>query len=403
MNREPSPLSINTGTENLWSLYPKEWEDVALWREATFYSIVNGVCVPDWIDAKPRLADAKQNAASVFPAMWNRNQLQQDNPRRLRCVRVRNYEPEFFTSVKGIETPAFNGEFKSAGEKFAMMQEAAQYAHGGLVQSFFSTGDRYFYPKPPLAYSLLGFAHVGYVVAVEWVGKLFMTAVSDPFALMSTKHTGVMSSLPKPEYAGKVAIPHDARKFVQCDIKEVGVMWTVEEIGGKFYKIIQQDAYEADQLVRIFTAYKAIRDELAILEAEDALPEVLSLLKDTKLLYGEFQLAVEMPFVDNPRHGDLSDDAVAQAVAEGVVWLAKHRLHYTDVRAPNVLVGEGNQVYLVDFDVRPLAEPVTTWEAYSSACKSVPGWVACRAVEVKVQELLESATVHSVTTAFAAM
>ena len=58
----------------------------------------------------------------------------------------------------------------------------------GIVGSMFMAvpeGRRRFFTRPPVGYGLAALAHVGYLVAVEWVGRLFVSVVSHPFFLGS--------------------------------------------------------------------------------------------------------------------------------------------------------------------------------------------------------------------------
>ena len=85
----------------------------------------------------------------------------------------------------------------------------------------------------------------------------------------------------------------------------------------------------------------------------------------------EFKVVVEMPVVagrEATAHEVMVAGAVLDGVAAAVAWLARRRVVYLDVRAPNVLVDDDGAPGLVDFDDCVIAdEPVETVEAYREA------------------------------------
>ena len=57
-----------------------------------------------------------------------------------------------------------------------------------------------FYMRPPLGYALCGAPPVGWVVVMELVGRLFVSAYSKPFFLGSEEHKSVISYLDAPVF-----------------------------------------------------------------------------------------------------------------------------------------------------------------------------------------------------------
>jgi hypothetical protein len=84
--------------------------------------------------------------------------------------------PELLTSSQ-IFHPGFNVEVKSAisrGEQTPkMFDELLTYVFLGTAASLFGNvpaGHRRFFSYPPVGFGLAAFPHVGYLVAVEWIG-----------------------------------------------------------------------------------------------------------------------------------------------------------------------------------------------------------------------------------------
>ena len=93
-------------------------------------------------------------------------------------------QPEVFVSAS-LQHPPYVAELKSVGEE--VYNQVMTYGVFGLLHSYFKLPEgepsmpvgtaasrRRFYLKPLVGYGLVAFAHCGYLVALEWVGKLFM-------------------------------------------------------------------------------------------------------------------------------------------------------------------------------------------------------------------------------------
>ena len=144
-------------------------------QEDNLYAVATAF-TPPWTTTQLRDSGAKSNAAALFGPKANvivptRVQLP------WRC------EPEVFVSTSPHHS-AFFAELKSVNA--AIFNQVMTYGAFGLIKSFFTKAEatspshRRFYRRPLVGYGLVAFAHCGYFVALEWVGKLFMTPVSAP-------------------------------------------------------------------------------------------------------------------------------------------------------------------------------------------------------------------------------
>jgi uncharacterized membrane protein YgcG len=161
--------------------------------------------VPAWVEAITRGATASQGSLSAANLYLGRSTATSPRPTMPSVQVPWHCQPELLTRPKQPFHPAFCGEIKSAfskgdtKERPRMYDELTTYALLALLGSFFQGvphGHRRFFHAPPLAYALAAFAHVGYLVAVEWVGKLRVTVVSQPFFLGSPEHAAAVAALP---------------------------------------------------------------------------------------------------------------------------------------------------------------------------------------------------------------
>jgi len=154
--------------------------------------------------------------------------------------------------------------------------------------------------------------------------------------------------------------------------------------GGVFRKIVRGDARSGEAFAAMARAYARLAEVLP------TAPHGLALLPSARLLFGAHEVLVEMPALpgareatDNELEGRGGGGVLAQ-VANAIVWLARARLIYVDLRPPNVLVADGDggdsgdsglaRTWLVDFDDLLLTDaPVTTLEAYAAALASSTG------------------------------
>jgi hypothetical protein len=151
-----------------------------LFAEANFYELATKY-VPSWVAVKRRAADAKQNAAALYGPPQN-----VDVPPHVSLPWL--CEPELYTT-SAAGHPAFSGELKSAGTGQALYNELLTYILFGMFHSLFPAGStRRFYYQPPIGYSIAAFPHCGYLLGVEWIGKLLLYPISEPFFLGSDAH-----------------------------------------------------------------------------------------------------------------------------------------------------------------------------------------------------------------------
>ena len=171
---------------------------------------------------------------------------------------------------------------------------------------------------------------------------------------------------------------HDAaRNFVnlsdapltECATVGRKVQFSSVPTNGFFYKVIRFDLFNEEpsagqppltraqhwrRLYRVYNRYAEISGGTDM-KRKAELPPALS---PARLLFGEFQVAVQMPFLVGAADcGDLDDLTKDQhdAVVLALVFLLQNGLIYTDLRAPNVMT-HGEEVHLVDFDDMYLLE-----------------------------------------------
>ena len=341
--------------------------------------------VPEWIVIQPEHAPA---ALSLF---LPRGCAAAARPRVPGATLPWNCHPELPTAVREPFHPAYNGEFKSAmstGDKdrLKMFDELLTYCMLGMLGSCFQgvpVGTHRFFRVPPYAFGLTAFPHVGYLIAVEWVGKLLASIVSEPFFLGSLRHAEAVRALPDCDFslAGFVDLRVDdvpVRAWAAQPGSRPGVLWRAEAppsdgdgVGGGgggsggggseaacFFKIVRGEAFDAVHFRRMHAAYA----RLAEVWRDVADPPPAALV-NAQLLYGAGEVCVRMPWVDgrDAAPGDLAPGGCAvRPVAAAIAWLARHGLLYTDLREPNVRVGgdeRAPRVTLLDYDDMQRVEP----------------------------------------------
>jgi len=133
-------------------------------------------------------------------------------------------------------TGSYSGERKTV--KSTMWNQGVTYSVMDMTAHFFPSkdskaGDRVFYNAPPVSYALLGYPVVAHYLAVEWVGKLFVSVASQPFYLGSAEQRAIITSLTAllPKYKDPKVLPTGAVwRDAPCS------QWTV--YGGCFYKLV---------------------------------------------------------------------------------------------------------------------------------------------------------------------
>lgn len=228
---------------------------------------------------------------------------------------------------------------------------------------------------------------VGYFVALEWVGKLFVSVVSQPFFFGSGEHRDAAERLRDHDFS---------REYLELCVDEVEVevwpglpnsrpvvIWRTsvpvqradaQPHDTQFFKILRGDGFDALSLRRIHDVYAALQTALgAAGDATERPPAIVY----ASLLFGAGELCVLMPWVGgrDAAQGDLGADGVAVVpVARAIIWLARRGLLYIDLREPNVRIldrggdasaGAGRplvDVKLIDYDDCVLVDPPTSVE-----------------------------------------
>ena len=264
--------------------------------------------------------------------------------------------------------PAFNGEVKSAGDGLAL-EQAAYYTAMDMVRVFFPAEDavtpcreRRFFHTPPLGFALVGYPHVAYLIALEWVGRLLVSPLSQPFLLESPQHAAAVAALPDQVYAPPLVLSAEevaAEDWQQPSEEEEEeaaaargrVCWRVSQ--GRFHKLVRGNARTAVQFARMARAYRALQrlDQATVGAAR---PAALAGLTGLCLLFGSHEVLVRMVALEGRQCSDeevVGGGGVTEQVAEAVAWLAARGVLYTDLRGPNVLLQEEEGVAaLCDFD-----------------------------------------------------
>jgi hypothetical protein len=332
-----------------------------LFSEANFYELAT-IHVPSWVTVQRRAADAKQNAAALYGPSQN-----VDVPSHISLPWL--CEPELYTTSTAGH-PAFSGELKSAGTGQAMYNELLTYILFGMFHSLFPAGPaRRFYYQPPIGYGLAAFPHCGYLLGVEWIGKLLLYPISEPFFLGSDAHKAAVDALPDVKLSECIELDlgeSDASWACYPPGGPVQVSWTtVADVGGRFRKLIQCSAFDNHpsggmQCFRaLYATYSAYSAALQAHSHGDPRPAALL---EARLLFGAFAVLVDMPFVGTRECTDEELNAegpILRAVAEAMKWLGRHSLLYVDLRARNVMRDAGDGVFLVDYDdMVVLSEPL---------------------------------------------
>jgi hypothetical protein len=358
-------LAALAQTRSLGALSAATDQPASLLLEQNVYPFLASF-VPAWVNAQHRPAHfmrGAQNAKNLF--IGGRTP-----PVLPRIVLPWTCMPESFTSSAAFH-PAFNAEAKpatSAGDvkSAKMYDELVTYVTLGIVGSMFMAvpeGRRRFFTRPPVGYGLAALAHVGYLVAVEWIGKLFVSVVSQPFFLGSPEHQAAIAALPDCDYEHSYEDMSFADIPVLAWSREddiVRVTWRAEGAeSDDFFKIIGWDAYGADHfkhMLQVYTALSAAWDACL----SDAVPP--SLLR-AHMLFGAGEVCVKMQWVEgrDAEVADLADGGCAvEPVARAIVWLAQHGLLYVDLRLPNVRIAAHDRAFLVDYDDMVVCEPLTS-------------------------------------------
>jgi len=194
--------------------------------------------------------------------------------------------------------PGFNGEVNSVGATW--LEQAVYYTALDMVRVFFpaneagsAPGTRRLFAKPPVGFALVAFPHVGYFVALEWVGVLFVSPASAPFLLGSDEHAAAAAALPDVDYAPPEPLntelswrtwalppPQPATAASAAAAAAVpprppheSVSWCVAD--GRFRKLVRADARSPARFCALHDAYARL-SELAAAAAAPGAPRALA-------------------------------------------------------------------------------------------------------------------------------
>lgn len=351
------PLSISLG------LHLQDWHflkesaqaHAELVEERQFYSLATSF-LPSWVHlvGERTHRSAKMSAEALYPKSA-------EVYKPLHFLVPWRCEPELFTRAKDLH-PGFNGELKSCNAM--LFNEVLTYVAIDILHSLFpDNGKHRFYTRPPIGYGLVAFPHVGYFVAVEWVGKLFLTPVTKPFVLGSEDHKAAVERLEDVQYDAYVELPASGgswRTSKEGDTKLL-VKWCATPVNGHFYKILYCERYDGlavqssttrwRDLYRVYARYS----EAFKMSSTDRPHALLP----ARLLFGVSAVLVEMTWAEGVEaqrdwHGD---ESLVLQVASAIAWLARNKLLYCDPRPPNILV-DGIKAYLVDYDDMVLVDRI---------------------------------------------
>ncbi len=274
------------------------------------------------------------------------------------------FKPELAMRCERPGRPPLSFEWKSFPQEG--FDALAQTTLGQLQDSFFRSSSWIFYAQPPWGLAALACASALVMVfAAELVGVLHFSVYAGACNVGDAVYNHHVDTL-----ENSVVISHEkpvdleAAIFTCCPDVGARVQWTMSPVDGFFFKVLRYDLYaEEVSLVcplprghnwrRLHSVYQhygrcAVADPKTLTRA----PGLPPALVPARLLYGEFQVAVQLPFLPNVRQAenlDELDDHQRQLIVDALLFLLQQGLIYTDLRAPNVLVREG-EAFLIDYD-----------------------------------------------------
>ena len=271
--------------------------------------------------------------------------------------------------------PAFNGELKSAGDGRAL-EQAAYYTVMDMVRVFFPAVEgapcaRRYFSRPPLGFALVGYPHVAYYIALEWVGKVLVSPASAPFFIGSAAHAAAAAALLDARFDAPEALVDAAAQSWRTPAGEGAAnrtAWCVAD--GVFRKLVRGDARSGERFASMHRAYAALASLLP------TAPRSLHLVASASLRYGAHEVLVELPAVEGR---EATDAEVTEAgpvlcgAAATLAWLAAQGILYCDLRGPNVIVDAAGAAWVIDFDDCEVVPPVSSEGAFAAALLSTWG------------------------------
>eukprot|EP01105_Mastigella_eilhardi_P000235 TRINITY_DN1028_c0_g1_i5.p1 TRINITY_DN1028_c0_g1~~TRINITY_DN1028_c0_g1_i5.p1 ORF type:complete len:569 (+),score=138.12 TRINITY_DN1028_c0_g1_i5:29-1708(+) len=291
----------------------------------------------------------------------------------------RECQPGLHTKVTTKGCAAFNG--KGEGVSTNTFNEACTYTLYGMCDSYFSSAgdtDHVFYGAPPLGFALIFFTGLGYFLVLEMVGHLFISPFSEPFVLGSMQHKEAVDVIPT-DKGSAITITYDPCTWTHCPFLQQEIVYS-PNVGGNFYKIITVFAYKPSWFESLFKTHHLYEAALQTCACKPP-----SLVRST-LLFGYFEVAIKMPFLDGHclTGTTLPDSALSQILC-ALAWLAAHNLSYTDLKPDNVMKQPGGTFQLVDYEDLEEEETVQdaakkVWSRLTDKCAppNFPPWLNTR-------------------------
>lgn len=290
------------------------------------------------------------------------------------------------------------------------VEEILQYGVFSMLQSFFVTDNETpdvellrLSQVVPHACGVLSSGPVGFLLAIEWIGMLYYSVLSNPFFLGSDQHKTAINffeDISKKVRSNKgvcgkenlVTIPFRREHFTNkaanqflaistepitmtfgpfpnqsCFVKVISVVKdtasssTPTTTKGETYKqcVGEEDkswpfsAVYFQHMHRVFQVYEGLCQRA----------DKPAILVPTKLLYGVFEVAVISVWVGkvDATPEDMDNRDYMTQLATAVVWLARGGLLYIDLRPPNMRIDrDSGSVWLIDYDDCVLLETPLT-------------------------------------------
>jgi predicted secreted protein len=199
-----------------------------------------------------------------------------------------------------------------------------------MNRGFFGAKKNFFHSYPPTGFAVIGYPHMGYLLSLEWIGRVHVALASQFFIIGSSRHQSEVDKVrarTKDLYAGGTKeIPHhlvwttvSAAVVNGCYYRKV--MWCKHE--GRFFKRIRSSLHEPQvfrTMARVYTKLwnlwqqrqqQLYMDKMAKTSStasasasssfssngsESAFPSGLVL--DCRLWYGSHEVLVDMAYIE---------------------------------------------------------------------------------------------------------
>ncbi len=268
------------------------------WTEATYYPDLSKFT--DGLDliGKPRQTSSMQMSLS---SVMSNDSLDFWSPRMM---------PEVFVHPRqGSRNPGYSAEGKTWD--ITAIPEVITYSGASMSYSYFDhridSNDAYpferFYFRPPVGIGLIASGPVAFVCTGQWIGVLVFRPSGKPFFLGSDDHKTEMTAAVESVKAANVKdgewVDITASDFIlTCSDTgfENNIIWNAKPLDNKFYKIIHSAVpWGKDKpinFLRIHEVYSVLSSN-----SGSKVVDKCTGLVQSRLLYGEFKVAVEMEWI----------------------------------------------------------------------------------------------------------